>query len=211
MYHHHLCSFPRAVLCKSLLAFRRGPTPPQCPVTPSTPVEDPTIRFRSPAILSSWRSCRNPLLPQTQLPSCATVLNSTVGFRAFPSYLLERPSLLGPLCNIVLCPSSPWVPVSHGRSLVHRSVHLCSDRLLSAWHFTVHYYKHTHTHTLVSSHVFTSPCLVEASTGGRSFSSGFPNCPRPQLLDFNSNSSEQLNPSGYLTHSLTHQPNFTNS
>jgi hypothetical protein len=45
--------------------------------------------------------------------------------------------------------------------------------------------------------------LVTASKGGRSSSSGFPNSPRPQLPASNSNSSQQLNPSGYLTNSLT--------
>jgi hypothetical protein len=33
----------------------------------------------------------------------------------------------------------------------------------------------------ISSSVFTRRCLVAASNGGRSRSSGFPNCPRPQL------------------------------
>jgi hypothetical protein len=54
--------------------------------------------------------------------------------------------------------------------------------------------------------VFTSRCSVVASNGGLSASSGFPNCPRPQLPASHSNSSEQLNSSGYLINSLTHQP-----
>jgi hypothetical protein len=66
-----------------------------------------------------------------------------------------------------------------------------------AWlHFTVHCY----THTSVHIYVFTSRCLTAASNGGRSPSSVFPSCPRPQLPASYSNSSEQLNPSGYLTH-----------
>jgi hypothetical protein len=48
-------------------------------------------------------------------------------------------------------------------------------------------------------------CLVAASSGGHSPSFGFPNCPRPQLPASHSNSSQQLNPSSYLTHSLTDQ------
>jgi hypothetical protein len=62
----------------------------------------------------------------------------------------------------------------------------------------------THTHTLVSSHVFISRCSVAASNGWRSPSSGFPNYPRSQLPASNSNSSQGLNPSSPLTHSLTH-------
>jgi hypothetical protein len=38
-----------------------------------------------------------------------------------------------------------------------------------------------HTHTSSHSHVFTSRCFVEASNGGRSFSSGFPKCLQLQL------------------------------
>jgi hypothetical protein len=43
LYHHRLCS--GAVLLTSLLSFRRGPTPPQYPVTFCNPVEDLTVRF----------------------------------------------------------------------------------------------------------------------------------------------------------------------
>jgi hypothetical protein len=59
--------------------------------------------------------------------------------------------------------------------------------------------------------VFTSSCLVAASNSGRSPSSGFPNYPPPQLPASHSDSSQQLNPSGYLadwlTNQLTHEPN----
>jgi hypothetical protein len=55
-----------------------------------------------------------------------------------------------------------------------------------------------HIHTSLYSHVFNSRCLVAASNGGRSPSSGFPNYPRPQLQASNSNS-EQLNFSSFLT------------
>jgi hypothetical protein len=48
-----------------------------------------------------------------------------------------------------------------------------------------------------------SRCLVTVSNGGRSPSSRFPNCPRPQLPASNSNSSQQLNP--------THQPTRSTS
>jgi hypothetical protein len=45
---------------------------------------------------------------------------------------------------------------------------------------------------------FTSRCLVAASNGRRSSSSGFANYIRPQLPVSHNNSSKQLNPSGYL-------------
>jgi hypothetical protein len=74
VYHHHVCSFLRAVVWTSLLSFRRRPTPPQCPVTPScTPVEDPSIRFPTSnstvfmKILSgvlSFLRCSYPLMPR---------------------------------------------------------------------------------------------------------------------------------------------------
>jgi hypothetical protein len=54
--------------------------------------------------------------------------------------------------------------------------------------------------------VFTSLCLVAASNCGRFHSSGFPNWPRPQLPPCNSNSSQRLNCSSRLSHSLT--PNW---
>jgi hypothetical protein len=63
-----------------------------------------------------------------------------------------------------------------------------------------------HTRSSQSVTVFTSHCLVASSNGGHSPSSGFLNCPQPQLPTSHSNSSQQLNPSGYLTNSLTHQP-----
>jgi hypothetical protein len=44
-----------------------------------------------------------------------------------------------------------------------------------------------------------------AFNGGPFPSSGFPNCPRPQLPVSNSSSSQKRNPNGYLTNSLTHQ------
>jgi hypothetical protein len=67
----------------------------------------------------------------------------------------------------------------------------------------------------LSSTVLTSHCMVVVSNSGHFPSSWFPKCPRPQLLACNSNSSQQLNPSGSLTHwlltnqLLTHSP--TNS
>jgi hypothetical protein len=57
-----------------------------------------------------------------------------------------------------------------------------------------------HTRSSQSVTVFTSRCLVAASIGGGSPSSGFPNRTRPQLPATHSNSSQWLNPSGYLTH-----------
>jgi hypothetical protein len=82
----------------------------------------------------------------------------------------------------------------------------------SAWlNFTIHYY----THTSVHSHVFISRCLVAASNGGRSPSSGFPNYTRPQLSASHSNSSQRLNLSSFLTdwltQSLTNQVTQLNS
>jgi hypothetical protein len=51
----------------------------------------------------------------------------------------------------------------------------------SAWlHFTFHY----NTLTSVHSHVVNSHCLVTASNGGSSTSSGFPNCPRASATSF---------------------------
>jgi hypothetical protein len=64
-----------------------------------------------------------------------------------------------------------------------------------------------HTHTTAHSHVFTSHCLVAASKGGRPPSSGFPNCPRPQLPNSHSNNS-RLRLSSPLTH-CTPLANFT--
>jgi hypothetical protein len=49
-----------------------------------------------------------------------------------------------------------------------------------------------HTRSSQSVKVFTSRCLVTAPNGGRSPSSGFRSCPRPQLLASHSNSSVQL-------------------
>jgi hypothetical protein len=60
----------------------------------------------------------------------------------------------------------------------------------------------TITHTLVST-VTSSLPLLGSGFKRRTFpSSVFPNCPRPQLPASKSNSSQQLNPSGYLTHLL---------
>jgi hypothetical protein len=61
----------------------------------------------------------------------------------------------------------------------------------------------THTRCSQSVTVSTSCCLVAAFNGGRSPSSEFPNCPRPQLPASYSNRSQPLNPSGYHTHSPT--------
>jgi hypothetical protein len=62
----------------------------------------------------------------------------------------------------------------------------------------------THTHT--SATVTSSLSLLGSGFQRRTFlSSGFPNCPRPQLLAFHNNSSQRLNSSSALT-LLTHQP-----
>jgi hypothetical protein len=71
-----------------------------------------------------------------------------------------------------------------------------------------------HTSQITIGHIRSSQsvtdfycrCLVAASNGGRSLSSGHPNCPRPQLQASHSNISQQLDPSGYLANSLTNQP-----
>jgi hypothetical protein len=66
-------------------------------------------------------------------------------------------------------------------------------------------------HTLYCSLEHTRACcgltslLVMVSNGRHSSSSGFPNCPRPQLPAFNRNSSQWLN----LSSSLNHQPTHT--
>jgi hypothetical protein len=51
-------------------------------------------------------------------------------------------------------------------------------RFDTARQFTLQY---TITHTLVFTVTSSLLCLVAASSGGRSPSSGFPNCLRPQL------------------------------
>jgi hypothetical protein len=57
-----------------------------------------------------------------------------------------------------------------------------------------------HIHTIVHSRVFTS-LMVTASNGGRSPSSGFPNCPRSQLPASNSNPWQRLYRSSPVTNS----------
>jgi hypothetical protein len=64
---------------------------------------------------------------------------------------------------------------------------------------------HTHTHTTVHSHIFTSCCSVAASNGRWSPSSRFPNYPWPLLPTSHSNSSQWLNLSSSLNNSVTHQ------
>jgi hypothetical protein len=87
---------------------------------------------------------------------------------------LQRPaisSLLGPYCQIVTTSKD------HALTVVH--IHTRSSRSVT---------------------VITSRCLAAAFKGGRSPCCGFHNYPRPQLLTSHTNSSKQLNPSGYLTH-----------
>jgi hypothetical protein len=62
-----------------------------------------------------------------------------------------------------------------------------------------------HTQTSVHSHVVIIRCLVAASNGGRSPSSGFRNCPWPQLPASHSNSSQRLNLNSSLSNSPTNQ------
>jgi hypothetical protein len=103
-----------------------------------------------------------------------------------------------------------WLHVSFGLMIAFIGLfHTARDYTLQ---FTI-------THTYVHSHVFISRCLVSASNGLRSPSSGLPNRPRPQLPVSHSNSSQRMNLSSPLTHSHTHQPtalhltqlNWTNS
>jgi hypothetical protein len=90
---------------------------------------------------------------------------------------------------------------------------------LLVWRTTVikvkiKYNPFTNSHTLQFTRaytevftVLTSCCLVAASSGRCSPSSGFPNCPLPQLPASNSSSSQQLNCSSPLTlHWLTDWP-----
>jgi hypothetical protein len=56
-----------------------------------------------------------------------------------------------------------------------------------------------HTRSPQSVRLFTSRCLVAACKGGHYPSSGFPNCPPPQLPASHSNSSQRLNTNGYMT------------
>jgi hypothetical protein len=64
-----------------------------------------------------------------------------------------------------------------------------------------------HTRSIYSVMVFNSRHLAAAFNGGHSPSSGFSNCPRPQLLVWQSSISQTQNPSHHLplllTHSLT--------
>jgi hypothetical protein len=57
----------------------------------------------------------------------------------------------------------------------------------------------TVTHISVHSQSLYCRCLVAAFNGGRSPSSGFPNCPRPQLPASKSKSTQQLKPNSPLT------------
>jgi hypothetical protein len=70
----------------------------------------------------------------------------------------------------------------------------------SAWlQFTFHCY--THTHISVHVHVFTSRCLIAASTGGRFLFSAFPNCLRSQLPVFTATAHNNWTPVLiYFTH-----------
>jgi hypothetical protein len=84
------------------------------------------------------------------------------------------------------------------------------DWLTDLFHiYTTHYFisKSTigHTRSSQSVIVFTSRCLVAANVG-RSPSSWFPIGPWSQLPASNSNSAQQLNPSGCLANSKTLQP-----
>jgi hypothetical protein len=65
----------------------------------------------------------------------------------------------------------------------------------------------THKKHSVYSHVFTSRCLVAAQMADVLLPLGSRTVAMPQLLASNSNGSQQLSPSSYLTHSLTNQLN----
>jgi hypothetical protein len=76
-----------------------------------------------------------------------------------------------------------------------------------------------HTHTRARTHARTlwcpqsrlhSGCLVAVSNGGRFSSSVFPNCPCPQLLASNSNSSQRLNPQQFYKCNCWH-PGYNSS
>jgi hypothetical protein len=84
---------------------------------------------------------------------------------------------------------------------------LITTTVLLFTHFTIHYMC-----TKFSHYIFTECCLVAACNSRRSPSSGFPNCPWPQLPASHSISSQLLNRSSPPTNSLSHQPTlFTNS
>jgi hypothetical protein len=76
-------------------------------------------------------------------------------------------------------------------SLLHTHTHARTSRRTKA-------HRDTNTHTCPQSHLYFR-CLVKAFNGGYFSSSAFPNCPQPQLPASNSNGSQRLNPSGYLT------------
>jgi hypothetical protein len=67
---------------------------------------------------------------------------------------------------------------------------------VTAHDYTLHF---TITHTLVSTITSSLSLLGNGFHDERSPSSGFANGPRPQLPASHSNSSQHLNPSGYLT------------
>jgi hypothetical protein len=63
----------------------------------------------------------------------------------------------------------------------------------------------THAHTQCPQSHLHCHCLVVVCNGGPSPSSGFPNCPQPQLPASHSNSSSQQQNNSSLTHWLTNQ------
>jgi hypothetical protein len=85
---------------------------------------------------------------------------------------------------------------------------VCEYRwILVWWPDLLHTYTtRNYTSQITIGHTTSSlpiTCLVAASNGGLSLSSGFPNCPRPQLPACESNSSQRQNLSSSLINSLT--------
>jgi hypothetical protein len=124
-------------------------------------------------------------------PPMVSILRQINLIHTFPSYLSQIHF------NIITCMECQYWRVSDWR------LYLLHTLIQSMATF---YSPLLHTPSNVDSHVFTSRCLVAACNFWRSPSSGFPNCPRPQLPAFHSNNSQKLDPSGYLANSLTHQP-----
>jgi hypothetical protein len=90
--------------CRSLLSFRREPTPPQCPIPHFTQSNGSSVYLLRDLQLYGLPedSAECALLPQTYLLLSFSISYSTLAFRFRPTSLPERPSFLGSWYNFVL-------------------------------------------------------------------------------------------------------------